>query len=82
MINCDEATTICDKTQYGEVTTWDKIRLSFHLMLCKHCATYSKQNNILSKVLKKHLNTCDSSNHLSEEEKVNLKEKLHKELDH
>jgi len=33
MISCDEATTICDKNQYGEASNWDKLRLNFHLLL-------------------------------------------------
>ncbi len=31
MINCDEATTICDKSQYCEATLWERIKLRMHL---------------------------------------------------
>ncbi len=48
MISCDEATEICDKNQYGEASKWDKLRLNFHLLLCKHCKAYSKQNSIIT----------------------------------
>lgn len=76
MISCDEATAICDKNQYGEASRWDKIRLNFHLMLCKHCKAYSKQNNVITKLLGGYLDTCDGSNHMSEEEKKVLEIKL------
>jgi len=82
MISCDEATAICDKNQYGEASRWDKIRLNFHLLLCKHCKTYSKQNNIITKMMGNYLNTytCDGSKHLSSEEKKVLDIKLHEQM--
>ena len=48
-LNCDQATTICDKSQYGEVSLFEKIKLTFHLFLCKKCGKYTKQNGILTK---------------------------------
>ena len=79
-ISCDKATAICDKSQYGEATFWERLKLSLHLVLCKRCGLYSKQNIVLSKCLKKHkefkknIKCC-----LSEDEKtameVTLKDK-------
>jgi len=80
MINCDEATAICDKSQYGEATFYDKIRLSFHLLVCKYCKTYSKQNNLMSQLFGKHLSPCDESEKLTKEEKLELENKLQKVL--
>ena len=80
MISCDEATTICDKNQYGEATKWDKLRLNFHLLLCKHCKTYSKQNSFITKMMGGYLNSCDNPKHLSTDEKKVLEVKLHKEV--
>jgi len=48
-LSCDEATAICDKAQYGEVTIWERIKLSVHLFLCKKCGKYTKQNGIMTK---------------------------------
>ncbi len=50
-ISCNEATTICDKNQYGEATFLEKVKLNFHFIYCKCCRTYTKHNNILSKIL-------------------------------
>jgi len=80
MISCDEATAICDKNQYGEASRWDKLRLNFHLLLCKHCSAYSKQNSIITKMLGNYLDTCDGSKHLSNEEKKVLDIKLHEAM--
>lgn len=52
-LSCDEATTICDKSQYGEVTIWERIKLSLHLFLCKNCGKYTKQNGVMSKCYRK-----------------------------
>ncbi|VAV83802.1 hypothetical protein MNBD_BACTEROID02-448 [hydrothermal vent metagenome] len=81
MISCDEATAICDKNQYGEASRWDKFRLSFHLLLCKHCKGYSEQNHIVTKLLGKYLNTCDGSKHLTEAEKEELSKNLDEKLE-
>ena len=49
-ISCDEATTICDKSQYKEARFSDKLKLTMHMLMCKVCKCYSKQNNIMTKV--------------------------------
>ena len=80
MISCDEATAICDKSQYGEATIYDKIRLNFHLLTCKFCKSYTRQNNLMSQLFGKHLRPCDGSEKLSNEEKLELENNLQKEL--
>lgn len=50
-ITCDEATTICDKSQYGKATIVEVIKLRIHFLGCKICALYTKQNTLLSKIL-------------------------------
>ena len=52
-ITCDEATTICDKSQYGMATIMEIIKLKFHFFGCKICELYTKQNTLLSKILNK-----------------------------
>lgn len=52
-ITCDEATTICDKNQYGEASFFDKLKLQIHFLKCKICSLYTKQNMILTKVYNK-----------------------------
>ena len=48
-LTCDEATTICDKSQYKEASLWEIIKLNIHILLCKNCGLYSKQNSIMTK---------------------------------
>jgi len=80
MINCDEATAICDKSQYGEASLSEKISLNIHLLICRYCKKYTKQNSLMSHLFGKYLTPCDGSEKLSEEEKLKLEKNLQKEL--
>lgn len=51
-LSCDEATAICDKSQYGASSFLEKVKLNLHILLCKKCGMYSKQNGIMSKCYK------------------------------
>ena len=81
MISCDEATTICDKNQYGEASLSEKISLNIHLIICKYCKQYTKQNGLMSQIFGKYLAPCDGSEKLSKEAKVELEKNLQKELE-
>lgn len=80
-ITCEEATTICTKSQYGEATLIDKIKLNIHFMFCKVCRMFTKQNSALSDMCamaKSYQETHDCS--LTEADKAKLKEQI-KELE-
>ena len=71
MINCEKASTICNKKQYKEATFLEQIQLGLHLLYCKTCAAFSKQNKKLTIL-------CDKANlhSLSEQEKGKMKVKI------
>jgi hypothetical protein len=80
-ITCDEATTICDKNQYGEATFMEKLKLQIHFMKCPICPQYTKQNNLLTKVYKtkaKSEQTQTASLCMSDEEKEKLRREFEK----
>lgn len=52
-LSCDEATTICDKSQYGNASFWEIVKLNWHLFLCKKCGAYTKQNVVMTKCYRK-----------------------------
>jgi len=52
MIPCKEANHVCDKTQYKEATVWEKIILNIHLIYCRACRGYTKNNAKLTKTIK------------------------------
>lgn len=52
-ISCDNANHVCDKSQYKEASFWEKVKLNIHLIYCSACRTYTKNNSILTKTIKK-----------------------------
>jgi len=80
-ITCKEANEICNKAQYNEASFIEKMKLNMHIMTCKICAMYSKQNNLLTKTYKYKAKQCSLQKfELDEETKNRLKEELKKEI--
>ena len=79
-LTCDEATVICDKSQYGEASLWDKIKLNLHFAKCKFCKLYTKHNTFISSIINQNKSSlCDRQrNCLTEQEKQHLKKELEK----
>ena len=76
-ISCDEATTICDKAQYGEASLMERFKLNWHIITCKICKLYAKQNALLTTIYKDHAKGCIIKRSvLSEEDKLALKRQL------
>jgi hypothetical protein len=75
MTPCEKAATICNKTQYREATFIEKLKLQFHLLMCKTCSAFSIQNSEFTTL-------CEKANlqMLSEQEKNKMKEKLQNKL--
>jgi hypothetical protein len=74
-ISCEEASHICTKSQYKEASFWEILKLRIHILYCKACAKYSKQNGTLTSL-------CDKAelNVLSEEDKECMKRDLKEKL--
>lgn len=79
-INCEEATAICNKSQYKEATLFEKIKLSMHLFVCKQCNMYSKQNTTVTHVCNKHLKETECECKLSEKDKEMMQQKINEQL--
>ena len=76
-ITCDEATTICDKTQYKEASVWEMIKLNIHFLSCKICKLYTGQNNKMTTLFKMKSIDCKGQTHcMSDTDKDDLKKKL------
>ncbi|RKR14049.1 hypothetical protein CLV91_0118 [Maribacter vaceletii] len=71
MISCEKAAVICNKAQYKEASLMEKIKLKFHLFMCKACSKHSKKNAELTSL-------CNKANlHiLSDNDKLAMKSKL------
>ena len=71
MISCEQAAIICNKTQYREATFVEKMKLRFHLFMCKTCSKFTKQNTQLTTLCQK-----ADLHSLSESEKAKMKMEL------
>ena len=71
MINCEQASTICNKKQYQEASILEQIKLGLHLMFCKACSSFSSKNRKLTILC----NKADLQL-LSEQEKTKMKETI------
>ncbi|AJR02497.1 glycine dehydrogenase [Siansivirga zeaxanthinifaciens CC-SAMT-1] len=71
MFQCDEATHICDKTQYKESSFLEKFKLQLHLIYCKTCRKYSRNNFKLTDCIEK-----SNIQSLDKKFKESMKEKL------
>lgn len=75
LVNCDEAKVICDKSQYKNASFFEKLKHTLHLLYCKYCRQYSKNNTKLTKCVKK------SEIHLLDDAiKVEMQKTIKKEL--
>lgn len=74
-ISCEEAQHICDKTQYGEATSWERLKLSLRLSWCNITKAYSKKNNKLTEALDNANVNC-----LNKDEQHKLKQQFEEEL--
>ncbi|WP_417871552.1 hypothetical protein [Winogradskyella sp.] len=74
-ISCEEAKHICDKSQYGEATGWERIKLTIRLTWCRVTKAYSKKNSKLSDVIEHAEVDC-----LKKDERNKLKKQFEEEL--
>ena len=74
-IPCDEANHVCDKTQYKEGTFWEIIKLNIHLIYCRACREYTKNNTKLTNKVKESKVVC-----LDEKVKECMKQDFEKAL--
>jgi len=74
-ISCNEANHNCDKSQYNEASLWEKIKLNIHLIYCKACRKYSKNNSKLTQVINN-----SELEYLKTSEKDALKKNFEEEL--
>ncbi len=74
-MKCEEAGHVCDKSQYKEASFWEKVKLNIHLIYCRACREYTKNNIKLSKAFKK-----SDFKTMPLKDKEVIKDKLYKEM--
>lgn len=74
MISCEQATTICTKSQYREATARERFQLWLHRLFCRSCAHFTRKNRKLTDLCNR-----ASMQHLSGPEKEAMKRRLQDE---
>ncbi|MCA0133592.1 hypothetical protein [Winogradskyella alexanderae] len=74
-ISCDEAKHICDKAQYGEASSWERLKLKLRISWCHITKSYTKKNTKLTDVMQKAEVNC-----LKNDERANIQKKFKKQL--
>lgn len=74
-ISCEEAKHICDKSQYGEASFWEKVKLNVRLSWCRFTRAYSSNNNKLTKLMKE-----SKIESLENDTKAEMQRKLQEEM--
>jgi len=59
IIKCDSVCTTCDKAQYGEASFCEKLCLLLHIIFCKSCRDYVRNNRKLTKHVHSKLKNLD-----------------------
>ncbi len=73
MISCEQAATICNKSQYREASWKERLQLYAHILVCKTCAGFSRKNKKLTQL-------CSRAeiNKLSDADKEALRSAIHR----
>lgn len=74
-ISCEEAYEICDKSQYGEASLWDMVKLNLRYIWCRFTQAYVKKNRKLTQAIK-----ASNVQSLNNTERELLIEKFNQEL--
>ncbi len=51
VLSCQKATLLIEKGHVSSLGFMDRIQLSIHLRICKHCSNYQKQSLLIENVL-------------------------------
>lgn len=76
MMNCKEATLLIIKKQEGKLSIGDKIKLRFHVMMCKFCKLFEKDVQLIDG----HIHECIEEDKLDYHMTDSGKEQIKKEL--
>lgn len=74
-MSCKKASYIIEKRNLTKLNLMEKVSLKFHLAICHLCRKYEADSAALNRLLHS-FNTHPSNLHLSDDQKLKLKERL------
>jgi hypothetical protein len=75
MITCKEATAMVEMRREKSIGLANKMKLAIHLVLCKVCAIYAKQSELIHAVIKRKMTAAPSAQ-MIESTQQQIREKL------
>ena len=79
MLSCDKATFFITKRDYQKLSCKENLQLKMHLMGCKLCRAFNKQNAVITEKLNA-LREDPPKAELSESRRVEIQQALEKNL--
>ncbi|CAN5862389.1 hypothetical protein BH11BAC4_BH11BAC4_21910 [soil metagenome] len=79
--NCEKATFLIEKKQFGKITLRDRLELQIHLAGCQVCRTYQKQSKLITKVSQQVFNEqLNYRSTLDENSKIHMQQLIEKAI--
>jgi hypothetical protein len=76
---CRQATLLIEKRNADSITSFQKIRLNAHLMICKWCRAYNRKINVMEDLMRK-IFTQDAPDKFNNIDLQTFKDKLKEKL--
>jgi hypothetical protein len=74
MISCKDATELAVRQSHEKLNRWNRFRLKFHLIMCKFCSLFEKQNKDIDVI------ASELDDHIEEKMPDHIKKKILQEL--
>lgn len=76
MLSCEDTTLLVVKNASKKLSMWDRMRMYMHLVMCKYCSLFAKQNKFIDEQVAK-LDDTDL-NKLNQNTKTKILEDIQK----
>ena len=76
MLSCKQVSELSARAKCEELSFSDKIKLKYHIMMCKGCQTYHQQIELLQQATAKLLNKPSGNDTLCKEARDRIKQNL------
>ena len=76
LLSCEQASLLVLKKEENKISQLEKVQLWLHKSICGLCKEFDNHNEFINNNLEFHFNNQGGNMHLSEEQKLSMKEDL------
>ena len=62
MLSCKQASEVISQSLDRKLTTWERLNLKLHLLICKYCRYFSQQLQTLRVAVKANVSSIENDN--------------------